>query len=257
MILLSLSAASGQDFEVASIRLVSDGPIQVPAGQIGIGPATRPVKLIGDRIDALAPVKDLICVAYEIPSQQIAGPEWLKNRLYQVKALVPSGTTKDLVPAMMRRLLAGRLGLRVHWEDRIQTVQALLAEAKGHKLIEVQDPDNAPKRDIKIGSTTMKSSVYLGPGQFFAAAMDLDTLAARLCQEFEEPVVNKTGLDKRYRIDAKWTPNPRPGIVPGSTGSDSEFPRALLKQLGLRLEKQRLPQRMLIVEHANAMPTGN
>jgi uncharacterized protein (TIGR03435 family) len=258
MCLIACSILSGQEpgtaFEVASVKFDSAGPMVIPPGQVGFA-RFRPVKLVGDRISAVETLYELIRLAYQLGPHEIAGPAWLSDRRYEVTAIVPPGTTKEAVPVMLRHLLAERLGLKTHWEERVRPVRALLVAETGHKLIEAEGEEK--KEDVKIAGMTIKASHYRTAGRFFSAALDLDILAEYLSGELKEPVMNATRLDKRYRVDAHWTPNPRQGFAPGSHGSDSEYPQALLKQLGLRLEKQRLPTKMLVVDHANLLPTAN
>ena len=223
-------------FEVASFKLVASGRIEAPPGQIAFGPRSRPVTLTGNR--------------------ELKGPDWLVERRYQLAALVPEGTTRAQVAPMLKRLLTERLGLRTHWDERVQPVQALLIAAGGPKLTEVADPGNAKKRDVQVAGTSMRVASHMAPGVFFANAISLDSLARVIGNDIGETVINKTGLDKAYSIDARWSPHPRDGILPGSQGSDSDFPRALLKQLGLRLEKQKLARKIL-VDHADQMPVEN
>ena len=243
-------------FEVASFKLVASGRIEAPPGQIAFGPRSRPVTLTGNRVTAEDSLQQLLQFAYGIPHHELKGPDWLVDRRYQLAALVPEGTTRAQVAPMLKRLLTERLGLRTHWDERVQPVQALLIAAGGPKLTEVADPENAKKRDVQVAGTSIRSSMYVTSGQFFANAISLDSLARVIGNDIGETVINKTGLDKAYSIDARWSPHPRDGILPGSQGSDSEFPRARLKQLGLRLEKQKLARKIL-VDHADQMPVEN
>lgn len=254
----AVSAQFPEVFEVASFKLVLSGPTEVPAGQIAYGPRTRPLTLTGTRVTAETSLEDLLQRAFELPHSDLKGPSWLRQRRYQLAALVPAGTTPSQLPAMLRQLLIERLALRTHWEERPQNVQVLLVDAEaGHKLSEVPAPDDRKQREVQVGSQPMKASRFFAPGQFFATAMDMDTLALTIRSHTGEPVVNQTGLDKAYQIDVRWTPSPRDGFVPGTPGSDAEFPRALLKQLGLRLEKRKLTRKVLVVDHADLKPAEN
>ena len=68
-------------------------------------------------------------------------------------------------------------------------------------------------------------------------------------------VVNKTGLSGNYSFDIDFTPDqlPRPGAVvpPGAPPIDPNGPSlftAVQEQLGLKLDSQRGPVEMLVIE---------
>ena len=67
-------------------------------------------------------------------------------------------------------------------------------------------------------------------------------LAAALSEELDRPVIDKTGFTGAIDVQLKWTP-------------ESIF-TAVQEQLGLRLESQKGPVEMLIVEHIEK-PTEN
>jgi uncharacterized protein (TIGR03435 family) len=63
------------------------------------------------------------------------------------------------------------------------------------------------------------------------------------------PVVNRTGLDGVYEISLK-PPTP-------ATGEVGPWLKALREQLGLKLEKQKVPLEMIVIDHAERIPTDN
>jgi uncharacterized protein (TIGR03435 family) len=255
--ILSAIAHGQESFEVASFKLVASGPVEAPPGQIVFGPRTHPLTLTGTRVTAETSLEEMLLRAFDLPHYDLKGPGWLGQRRYRLEALVPAGTSRSQLPPMLRQLLIERLGLRTHWEERPQSVQLLLVAATGHQLTEAPPVDERQKRDVQVGASTMKASSFFAPGQFFSNSMDLDALARAIRDNTGEPVINQTGLDKKYSIDVRWTPSARDGFVPGTPGSDAEFPRALLKQLGLRLEKRRITRKVLVVDHADLKPVEN
>lgn len=245
-------------FEVASFKLTASGPTEVPPNQIAFGPRMRPVTLTGNRVTAETSLEALLQFAFDLPYYDLKGPGWLRERRYQLAALAPERiTTRSQVAPMLKQLLIERLHLRTHWEDRVQSVQTLVVAQTGHKLTEAAAPDERKKLEATVGGNNLRVSNFRAPGQLFANAIGMDALARMISVDLGEPVINQTGLDKEYSIDARWTPAPRDGVVPGSKGSDAEFPRALLKQLGLRLEKRRLARKVLVVDHADLKPVEN
>jgi uncharacterized protein (TIGR03435 family) len=77
------------------------------------------------------------------------------------------------------------------------------------------------------------------------------------------PVVDRTGLDGRYTFSANLFNFPK-GTPPddmkrgmrSSDASDAIF-SALPEQLGLKLESQKAPIEILIIDHADKLPTAN
>lgn len=86
----------------------------------------------------------------------------------------------------------------------------------------------------------------------------MDSLSRRV----DRPVVHKTGLTGAFNGELQWTPdedvsaaNPTaPG--PGVDAGPSIF-TALQEQFGLKLVPQKGPVEMLLVDHAERVPTAN
>src|SRR3954471_14707388 len=96
---LSLAAADRPAFEVASIRAASPVTLQmVMAGKANVG-----TKVNGDRVDiGYQTLKDLIPVAYGVKAFQVTVPSSISSIRYNIVAKLPSGATKEQVPALLR-----------------------------------------------------------------------------------------------------------------------------------------------------------
>ena len=76
-------------------------------------------------------------------------------------------------------------------------------------------------------------------------------LASMLTRPVGRPVVDKTGITGNYDIALNFAPE-------GST--DSTLPSiftALQEQLGLKLEPQKVPVEMLVIDHLEKVPSEN
>ena len=76
-------------------------------------------------------------------------------------------------------------------------------------------------------------------------------LAGMLARPVGRPVVDKTGITGKYDITLNFAPE-------GST--DSTLPSiftALQEQLGLKLEPQKVPVEILVIDHLEKMPSEN
>src|SRR5205085_1052228 len=69
-----------------------------------------------------------------------------------------------------------------------------------------------------------------------------------------DPVVDRTALAGAWDFDLKWTPRNR--IAQAGSDAITLFD-ALDKQLGLKLEPQKLPLPVLLVDSVNQTPTPN
>ncbi len=104
-----------------------------------------------------------------------------------------------------------------------------------------------------------------GRGTFLAGGIQLSQLVTRLSQDLGRVVVDKTGLTGAFDLDLKYTPEgagrsdlPTAGAPPPPP-ADPDAPSvftALEEQLGLKLESQRGPVEVLVIDHAEA-PTEN
>src|SRR6185437_7515221 len=52
-----------------------------------------------------ATLMNLVVTAYEVKPYQVTGPDWMRAERFNVTVTIPSGATKDQVPAMWRSLL--------------------------------------------------------------------------------------------------------------------------------------------------------
>jgi uncharacterized protein (TIGR03435 family) len=79
----------------------------------------------------------------------------------------------------------------------------------------------------------------------------MKTLASILERPAGHPVVDKTGIAGNFEIKLRYAP-------PNDSKSDlPDFFTALQEQLGLKLEPQKVPVEMLVIDHADKIPTEN
>jgi uncharacterized protein (TIGR03435 family) len=237
-ILISLSFgaalfAQQPEFEVASVKSIPP-PMD---GHISTRMSTD------DRLVNYSNVtlKDVIAVAWGIPKFRVDGPAWLDNERYTISAKVPSGAESAQIPAMFQSLLRDRFGLMFHRESREMGILALVVAKGGSKL--------QPTPSITgchVESNQRRSSL--------ACHVDLPRFAEQLTNYTDRPVVDKTSLDGRFEINLQWIPDSAAAQDPA--GGATLF-QALSEQTGLRLESQRGPIEIVIIDSANRTPTEN
>jgi uncharacterized protein (TIGR03435 family) len=150
---------------------------------------------------------------------------------------------------MVQALLADRFKLGTHVETRVLPVYALLVAKGGPRFGAVQ-----------ANGTTINS----GNGQIeVQGSNSVALLAEELAKNVGHVVVDKTGIEGRYNLALRWTPDrgTSPGFsVPERTSSAPDSPpsifTALQEQLGLKLESQKGPVQVLVIDHIE-MPSEN
>jgi bla regulator protein BlaR1 len=244
-------------FEVASIKPNNSGANTV---DVRIAP--------GGRLWARnASLRILITSAYQIRDFQISGgPAWLGSARFDIETKNQGNPTETEVSQMLQTLLAERFQLKVHQETRDMPIYSLSIGKNGPKL------QPGIGKDCFDPSTTGGPPPAPPPGQSMArpcggfnmlsgrmagAKVTMSRFAAVLSRYFGQTVMDKTGLDGTYDISLQWTPQEtqallRPG-EPGATPADPSGPSiftAIQEQLGLKLDSQKGPVEILVIDRA-------
>ncbi|HTS50569.1 MAG TPA: TIGR03435 family protein [Bryobacteraceae bacterium] len=218
-------------FEVASVKLSVPGSTGPPS----IGPPGT-----GRFIATKASLDVLLEIAFHVQQYQILGePDWAEAETFEIAAKAEDGISlsyEQLKPRL-QRLLAQRLNLATHREVKDIPGYALVVAKGGPKL----------KEDTS--ATATQGSIR--PGRLRLPKSSMDVFAAVLYGPTGRPVVNKTGLEGNYEIELSFardqdTDSPLPSIF-----------TALQEQLGLKLEAQKVPVEMLVIDHVERVPTEN
>lgn len=222
--------APAPSFEVASVR-------SVPAGQ-GI----TYISPSGERRFRArnASMQLLIQMAFGIDKDQIAGKnlDWTNSELYDVEA-APKGDaplTYEQLRLPLQTLLAQRFHLAFHREWKSFQGYALVVAKGGSKLTAAKDPP---------GTGYILSDGLRSP------SISMKSFAAMLAFPVGRPVVDRTAIPGNYEIRLNFAPD-------GAT--DSQFPSiftAVQEQLGLKLEPQKVPVEMLVIDHLEKTPVEN
>jgi uncharacterized protein (TIGR03435 family) len=231
--MLLVSAAvygqSPQQFEVAVIRPTTASATAGTSFNVFEGGRIRITN---------EPVKLLIRAAFQLQNAQIAGgPAWLDTERYDIEAKTgrPEKPDQGQLSPFLQSLLADRFGLKFHRETRELTVYALVAE---------KNQKNGPKFKVKTEgeSTAMNTHGGLGKSQLVGTAVSMSALAGYIGNRLGRIVVDKTGLSESYDFTLEWAPD---------DAADTSVPSlvtALRGQLGLRLESQKSPVEVLVID---------
>lgn len=242
--LLGITAISAQGQPVPAFEVASVKAVPTRAGTAGlIAMDTDPAMVRYSNIT----LKNLIAMAYRFDSRLIlGGPAWLDDQLYDLAAKLPPGALKDRVPVMLQTLLAERFKLAVHRETKEQRVYFLVVGKSGPKLKEALAPDDQGVQQLRGDRTP----VQVVRGGIMGHSMHIGALAASLAHVAGYQVVDHTGLTGVFDIDLKWT-------LEDSKGNGPDLFTAIQEQLGLKLESGKAPVEMLMIDHAERIPSEN
>jgi uncharacterized protein (TIGR03435 family) len=208
-------------------------------------------------------LRDLVTFAYDFNDDMVVGGEkWIdSDRFDLIAKAAPTATIEDMRP-MLRKLLEERFKLKIHTEDRPVDVFALT------------DPRHTTR--LKQTATVSRASCQRKPadGQLNLVCVSTTTadLAVQLRQVaggyLNRPVVDLTGLKGAYDFTVSWIPAGR-AYGSGGRGADSggaaasdssgglTIFEAVDKQLGLKLAAQKHPMPVVVIDHAEHIPTEN
>jgi uncharacterized protein (TIGR03435 family) len=206
-------------------------------------------------------------------------PEMLRGLLAdRFKLSVHKDTREMPVYTLVKARSDGRLGpaLKVTTEVCAERGREAGPGARGNDVARPPSPaaavpplpdgDKTSNRGMVVGGRQQGpgcGSLQFGPGQFVAHAVGIDMLVNALVNRgpitgIDRIVLDRTNLSDRYDFELKWTPPGRAG-GPAPTTDDPDRPSlftALQEQLGLKLEPQRAPIEVLVIDSAQ-MPAEN
>ena len=213
------------------------------------------------------PTQLLVRVAHQVqPYQIVDAPGWLESERYNVEATSPSGVTLSFqtLPPMLRTLLAERFQLSARTEVRQMPIYRLVkarADGKPGTHIERSAVDCdamvgrkpgeqvAPPPSSRFG--VMGCTISTGVGRITMGGMTMQNLARELSGRVGRIVTDATGLEGRWDLELQYTPDVTPdGAVSGAGSADAKpgLFTAVQEQLGLRLEADRGPVEVLIID---------
>jgi uncharacterized protein (TIGR03435 family) len=237
-------------------------------------------------------LKFLIAFAWDFSPNNdealIGAPKWLNSDRFDILAKVVSDAPESAGPAaridiedlrqMLKTLLADRFKLQTHMEERPGTAYTLIAEKP--KLIKA-DPLSRTRckegpgpdgKDPRIANPVLNRLVSC---QNLSMAQIADELQSTAAGYIYSPILDGTGIQGRWNFTLSFSsigltkanamgnggPPPGASATGASTATDpigalSLFD-AVSQQLGLKLEKQRRPVPVLVIDHIEEKPTEN
>ena len=139
---------------------------------------------------------------------------------------------------MLQKMLLERFKVAIHRDTRTFAVYGLVAGKSGIRFQEVPDGDSH--------SQNTNNNHYTG------TCVSMASFAEWLARRMDMPVLDMTGLKGFYDMKLDWAPESATDAPELPT-----LPVALQEQLGLKLETRKAPIEVLIVDHAERIPTEN
>jgi uncharacterized protein (TIGR03435 family) len=242
----------------------------------------KPVKALDNHVDiTTAPngrftarnvtVKMLITEAYQVKGFQITGePKWVNSERYDIVAKADESATKngsEYTDDQLRQyqskhrlrlqaLLADRFQLKLHKNLKELPVYALILAKNGSRLQPVIEQRPISSRGM-----------HATDGRLTAQDVPLSFLTELLSDRLARIVLDRTGLKGDYDFTLNWTPEehtPLPfgagpmaqNALPQPEANGPSIFTALQEQLGLKLEPQKGPVEILVIDHVEK-PTPN
>jgi uncharacterized protein (TIGR03435 family) len=271
-----LPALAPPQFEVATIKPAK--PDTQPMGRVNNGEVD---------VHGLT-VKQIISFAWDLNPNDTEGivnaPKWLDEDKFDILAKISTDEGGDSAPKapkvdaaelrqMLRALIEDRFKMKDHWEDR--PVNAYTLKAMSPKLTKA-DPatrthcDEGPGKngkDLRLGNPMINRLVFCQNVTMEQLGILLPNLAFGYIYY---PVADETGVKGSYDVtlafsSADKTLAPPPGsnnqqnsgtLAADPSGAVSLFD-AFKNELGLKLEKERRPMQVFVIDHIEQQPTAN
>jgi uncharacterized protein (TIGR03435 family) len=250
-------------FDVASVKPNKSGPGLVRIGSFqGRFSATN------------VTLRMLLRNAYGLQDFRMSGgPSWIDSERFDIEAKADGIATPQQVQAMLRTLLEERFKLNAKTETRELPVYALVMARNdgrlggqlrraGAECLAIRTwpgapaPPPPPPGPPPATRDGPQCGSMLVQGNVSGRKMTMERLATMLSPWVNRSVLDRTNLAGNFDLDLQWAPDQMPtgpfGAPPGvpiDPNGPSLF-TALQEQLGLKLDSQRGPVEVLVIESA-------
>jgi uncharacterized protein (TIGR03435 family) len=260
-VLLSTPADAQPSYDVSSVK---------PSGVTDVNQVVPAMFLANGQWSARgATLAMLVRSAYDLPIDRIFGlPDWTRSARFDVVTTPAPKTPPQELRVMARQLLAGRFGLRAHYEQRTNQVTALVrahpsgvlgpglrpaasschhGQAPSHEASEASEPKRCEEVITRGEGGVMRLRLRNRPLADFLAISGSRS-------ETNNPIVDRTDLTGRFDIDIEFAP----GATLERGGLEFGIPlaEAIVERLGLRFERRQEIVDVLVIDRLTA-PSAN
>ena len=229
-------------------------------------------------------LKSMIQQAWNITDEMIIGaPKWLDQDRYDIVAKASTSTAVDLdfetVWIMLRALLKERFKMESHMEERPVKAYTLIAVKP---KLQKADPDSRTRykegpgsdgKDPRIKNPMLARLVTVQNMTMEQFAAKLQNIASGY---IHAPVLDATGLEGSWNFTLSFSPagvtqlggpggrgggdapaQPSAGPTEASDPSGAVTLFEAIEKLGLKLQLQKRPASVLVIDHIEQKPTEN
>jgi len=191
-------------------------------------------------------LRRLVERAYDVKPFQVSAPGWLESLRFDISAKYPDETKPDDRMLMMRKLLEDRFKLEAHRETKDLPGYALVVAKKGLKIKPVENTGGGPNTN-GTGDRVRTLKVEM---------LSMAQLADQVSRSLGEMVIDQTGVTGVFSFELRWTNDDQNPTATDADGVPSLF-SALQETLGLRLQAQKVPVEMIVVDRVERVPIEN
>lgn len=223
------------------------------------------------------PLRFLIAIAYNVGFQSVrlsGGPAWIDSidGVYDIEATAAEGALpaglasnarSERLRLMLQTLLTERFKLKVRRETKELPVYTVTIAKGGLKLekAKIEEKDCAESGNPGVSCHSLMGGRGRG---LHGEAVSLSDVLSYVENWTDHPLVDKTGIQGLYRIQTSgWLPMqpgpPPPAGAKAEDGSDmADVPTlfTLFERLGLKLESQRAPVEIFVIDRVEK-PSDN
>jgi len=179
-----------------------------------------------------APVKGIVAIAYDANLLRTIFPPDMPRGNYDFIAKLPPGSKKDVFEALQEEVKK-KFGLIAHIETR--EIDVLLLTAQDHARPglktpaqqNVSSPSWDPTRELRLEN------------------QPIQTLANLLESNFQEPIIDRTGIEGSFDVYLRWN------VKDPKHPDLGALKQVLYDELGLELVPGRAPMQVLVVKKVN------
>jgi len=244
------------EFDVAEVRPAK--PLDLPAGAT-LSPLGR-AQIQNGRVEIMsATLSGMMALAFDVDTKMlVGGPRWMTEDRFDVIAKTGAAAPFDILRGMLKKLLIERFQIVTHSEE--QPVQVYVLQAG--KKPKLKESDGTARSDCHIENTDRRYYICKNTTMAQFAERLPDVSGAYL----RPPLIDLTELKGAYDFQLYWTPKAALASARASTAGASaeaattpvdEFTvfEAVDKQLGLKLEEQKHPVPVVVIDKVERTPT--
>ena len=289
LLLAVCSTASSQDhpaafaaFEVASVKV--SPPIdrtKPPTFGCKGGPGTTDPGLYVCRYSTL---QTLVIEAFDLASYQFPFVPSGDHTTYDIEAKVPAGATREQFRAMLQNLLAERLKLSYHFENKAAQVYELTVAKNGPRLHpSPTDSSEKPKpaasaardeygfRNVSADFQGQMIDRNRDVARWVARSVTTAQMAKMLAARLQGAVTDRTSLEGKYDFTLYFSATSAgSGVGPSPAGAGKKVGEeaaegvnlptvfaVMQDKLGLTLQKKQGSFDLFVVDHVEKAPLEN